>query len=112
MITIPYEFELYKQFSLKFYTVLMIHADDLQAVSVDEALIDVTLAVDGLRRSRDEKDSTLLCHDPAKELAEQIRKQVKDCTGCESEFHLTMSYLQLKILQSVLVYRTTSRSHD
>lgn len=80
----------------------MIHADDLQAVSVDEALIDVTLAVDSLRRSRDKKDSTLRPYDPAKELAEQIRKQVKDCTGCESEFHLTMFYLQLKIARVIL----------
>ncbi|KAE9408827.1 DNA repair protein [Gymnopus androsaceus JB14] len=81
VITIPYEFELYKQFSLKFYTVLMTHADDLQAVSVDEALIDVTLAVDRLREGA--KTESTCPYDPAKELAELIRKQVKDSTGCE-----------------------------
>ncbi|WVF71459.1 hypothetical protein IAT40_006263 [Kwoniella sp. CBS 6097] len=43
--TIPYEFETYKKFSLAFYTILMGYADELQAVSVDEALIDVTSAV-------------------------------------------------------------------
>ncbi|KAF9028865.1 hypothetical protein BDP27DRAFT_1387042 [Rhodocollybia butyracea] len=52
VVTIPYEFELYKKFSLEFYTVLMMHADDLQAVF-------------------------------AKELAEQIRTQVRKSTGCE-----------------------------
>ncbi|KAJ4482400.1 hypothetical protein J3R30DRAFT_2167635 [Lentinula aciculospora] len=79
ILTIPYEFELYKQFSLKFYTVLMTHADDLQAVSVDEALIDVTLAVNHLRGTCKDGDF----YDPAKALAEQIRKQVRESTGCE-----------------------------
>ncbi len=37
-----YEFETYKKFSLAFYTILMAYADELQAVSVDEALIDVS----------------------------------------------------------------------
>ncbi|KAJ3765498.1 hypothetical protein FB446DRAFT_794993 [Lentinula raphanica] len=89
ILTIPYEFELYKQFSLKFYTVLMRHADDLQAVSVDEALIDVTQAVNRFRRgpshSKDQSklDPVLLSYDPAKALAEEIRRQVREDTGCE-----------------------------
>ncbi|KAJ3993538.1 hypothetical protein F5050DRAFT_1577402 [Lentinula boryana] len=86
ILTIPYEFELYKQFSLKFYTVLMMHADDLQAVSVDEALIDVTQAVNRFRgRSSSSEDSheLLLKYDPAKAFAEEIRRQVKESTGCE-----------------------------
>ncbi|KAK7062843.1 deoxycytidyl transferase [Paramarasmius palmivorus] len=85
--TIPYEFELYKQFSLKFYTILMSHADDLQAVSVDEALIEVTSTVERLRAKANaevdpfsDKPSSF---DPAKELAESIRAQVRKATGCE-----------------------------
>ena len=58
----------YKQFSLQFYTILMSHADDLQAVSVDEALIDVTSSV---RRINAEvavsQDSSVIPFDPAKE---------------------------------------------
>ncbi|KAF8061713.1 hypothetical protein FPV67DRAFT_1783584 [Lyophyllum atratum] len=80
VITIPYEFETYKQLSLKFYTILMSHADDLQAVSVDEALIDVTNVVTQLR-SRSSQDPGAV--DPAKDFAETIRAQVRKATGCE-----------------------------
>lgn len=52
----------------------MAHADDLQAVSVDEALIDVTSAVD-----RSPSGS-------AKDYAELIRDQVREETGCEGQF--------------------------
>ena len=74
----------YKQLSLQFYTILMAHADDLQAVSVDEALIDVTSSVKRihaeLAQSQDPESSPA---DPAKDFAEAIRAQVKKATGCE-----------------------------
>lgn len=73
----------YKEFSLKFYTVLISFADDLQAVSVDEALIEVTNAV----RARAEVLEMQLGDDhdkdPAKEVAESIRDAIRDATGCE-----------------------------
>ncbi|KAG8966336.1 deoxycytidyl transferase [Tulasnella sp. 419] len=79
--TIPYEFEKYKDFSRKFYTVLMSFADDLQAVSVDEALLDVSNRV---------QTATLLRQDDGDEeqneaiiLAESIRDRIRDITGCE-----------------------------
>jgi len=100
IITIPYEFERYmkssrlnfpslivafsyKQLSLLFYTVLMSHADDLQAVSVDEALIDVTSTVNQLRPQARNEDTP---YDPAKDLAEMIRTQVRQATSCEGSF--------------------------
>ena len=65
----------------------MSHADDLQAVSVDEALIEVTSTVERLRAKANaevdpfsDKPSSF---DPAKELAESIRAQVRKATGCE-----------------------------
>jgi len=70
----------YKQFSLLFYTVLMSHADDLQAVSVDEALIDVTTTVNQLR-AQAQRESAL--QDPAKDVAEKIRAEVRKATTCE-----------------------------
>ena len=76
----------YKKFSLLFYTILMAHADDLQAVSVDEALIDVTTSV---RRIRSEisrsQGATRQIADPAKDFAEAIRTQVRRATKCEGE---------------------------
>ncbi|KAH9039423.1 hypothetical protein EDB84DRAFT_1397049 [Lactarius hengduanensis] len=84
LVTIPYEFERYRQLSLEFYTILMTHADDLQAVSVDEALIDVTSTVAQMRvvptGANDDGDSTST--DVAKELAESMRAQIKAATGC------------------------------
>jgi DNA repair protein REV1 len=57
----------------------MSHADDLQAVSVDEALVDVTTSVAQLTAKHPSNP------DPAKEFAEMIRLEVKKATGCEGE---------------------------
>jgi len=63
----------------------MSYADDLQAVSVDEALIDVTSTVARLKvvptGVDDDNDGTST--DIVKELAESMRAQIKDTTGCE-----------------------------
>lgn len=62
----------------------MAHADDLQAVSVDEALIDVTSSIERIQseiaRSREVSSSHT---NPAKEFAEALRAQVKNATSCE-----------------------------
>jgi DNA repair protein REV1 len=64
----------------------MCHADDLQAVSVDEALIDVTTTVNQLRIQARRDSSS---YDPAKNLAEKIRAEVRKATTCEGHFFLT-----------------------
>lgn len=59
----------------------MSHADDLQAVSVDEALIDVTNVVTQLRSKSSQEGVGI---DTAKDFAETIRAQVRKATGgCE-----------------------------
>ncbi|KIJ63335.1 hypothetical protein HYDPIDRAFT_92853 [Hydnomerulius pinastri MD-312] len=78
VITIPYEFERYKSLSLQFYTILMRHADDLQAVSVDEALIEVSSGVARLKAA-----APLSSENFAATLAGTIRAEVKRATGCE-----------------------------
>ncbi|KAG9127443.1 deoxycytidyl transferase [Ceratobasidium sp. 392] len=80
--TIPYEFERYKELSLKFYTILMGLSDDLQAVSVDEALIEVTSAVEALRVCALESGQ-LQVESYEKQMAENIRDKVRSATGCE-----------------------------
>ncbi|KAI9508820.1 DNA repair protein [Russula earlei] len=82
LVTIPYEFETYRQLSLEFYTVLMSCADDLQAVSVDEALIDVTSTVGQMKVEPTSGDDGASV-DIAKELAESMRAKIKAVTGCE-----------------------------
>lgn len=98
LITIPYEFEQYKRFSLLFYTVLMRHADDLQAVSVDEALIDVTSGVKRIEKlvaeNFDERDPEVQANvHPAKRLAEVIRNDVRDATNCEISIGVSYNVL-------------------
>ncbi|TFK84014.1 DNA repair protein [Polyporus arcularius HHB13444] len=101
ILTMPYEFERYKQFSLQFYTILMAHADDLQAVSVDEALIDVTSSVARIRAELAEREgSTDEPGDPAKDFAEAIRAQVKKVTGCE---------VSIGIAHNIMLSRVASR---
>ncbi|KAJ7494425.1 hypothetical protein B0H11DRAFT_2392932 [Mycena galericulata] len=87
IVTMPYEFERYKDLSLKFYTVLMSHADEVEAVSIDEALIDVTAAVSRLRTT-------------PKDFAETIRAEVKEATACE---------ISIGIAHNVLLARLATR---
>lgn len=53
----------------------MSYADDLEAVSVDEALVDVTSTFQQVETSRR--------RDSIKAYAESIRSKVKEETGCE-----------------------------
>ncbi|EJD46175.1 DNA repair protein [Auricularia subglabra TFB-10046 SS5] len=75
---IPYEFEKYKAFSLKFYGILLRHADDLQAVSVDEALLDISSRVARLVSS----DPTSPVSEAARRVAQGIQDEVRASTGC------------------------------
>ncbi|WVN88248.1 uncharacterized protein L203_103449 [Cryptococcus depauperatus CBS 7841] len=101
LVTMPYEFETYKKKSLAFYTVLMSYADDLQAVSVDEALIDVTAQATARARLPSETESGLSSkkkRDPALELAENIRNDVRRVTeGCEVSIGIAHNVLLAKL---------------
>lgn len=77
---------------MKFYTVLMSHADDLQAVSVDEALIDVTETVSQLRQRVALGGSQ---YDAAKDYAETIRAEVRKATSCESTSSFNHSFARV-----------------
>ncbi|KAL0947651.1 hypothetical protein HGRIS_013738 [Hohenbuehelia grisea] len=90
VMTIPYEFEKYKDISLKFYTVLMEYADDLEAVSVDEALIDVTTAVQRWSQSDPGADS-------AKSFADHLRQEVKLATACEVSIGIAHNILLARL---------------
>jgi DNA repair protein REV1 len=72
----------YKEISLKFYTILMSFADDLQAVSVDEALIEVTSIISRMKANEITKPGDTATRDAIQELAGSIRAQIKRATGC------------------------------
>ncbi|GAA5939241.1 hypothetical protein JCM1841_002930 [Sporobolomyces salmonicolor] len=78
ILTMPFEFEMYKDFSLKFYNILLAHAHFLQAVSMDEALLEVevcpTLSSDS---------------DPALDLAHRIRAEIFEATGCPASIGIS-----------------------
>ncbi|KAK2460652.1 hypothetical protein APHAL10511_007122 [Amanita phalloides] len=97
VMTMPYEFERYRQTSLQFYSILLQYADDVQAVSVDEALIDVTTAVRELSHKHSSSVSELLERDIAKELAEDMRAQVRDATGCEVSIGISYNILLARL---------------
>lgn len=101
-----YEFETYKKYSLAFYTILMGYADDLQAVSVDEALIDVTGAVAARELVPEEAEERVddgeghdqerrKPRDYAVEVAEKIRDDVRAETGCEGRFERCQADISL-----------------
>lgn len=83
--TIPFEFDKYKQISHKFYAILQKYSETLQAVSIDEALIEVVLPT-----------ATALL-DPALELAEKIRTEVREATGCEVSVGIGHNILLAKL---------------
>ncbi|KAJ7274282.1 hypothetical protein B0H12DRAFT_1066406 [Mycena haematopus] len=94
VLTVPYEFSRYTDLALKFYTVLMSHADDVQAVSIDEALVDVTTAVSRLRRAATRAGSP---QDPAKDFAERIRAEVRQATECEISIGISHNILLARL---------------
>ena len=81
----------------------MSHADDLQAVSVDEALIDVTETVSQLRHRAAIEGSP---YDPAKDFAETIRAEVRKATSCESTSCASAFLFFVWVGPGAFLYRT------
>lgn len=96
----------------------MSYADDLQAVSVDEALIDVTSTMAQMRvvptDANDDGDSTST--DIAMELAESMRAQIKAITGCNGtccvvsdQQTLTSCLASIGIAPNIMLARLATR---
>ncbi|GAN05676.1 DNA polymerase iv protein [Mucor ambiguus] len=73
---IPYEFEKYKSISKIFYEIMFHYADEMQAVSVDEALLEV-----GSHFTQPDEHSQ---EQQQEALATQIRDEIRQATGCEA----------------------------
>ncbi|GAA5943146.1 deoxycytidyl transferase [Sporobolomyces koalae] len=76
--TMPFEFERYREFSLTFYEILLKHAQILQAVSMDEVLLEVKVPP-AVSRDRD----------PALALAHEIRAEIFAATGCPASIGIS-----------------------
>ena len=68
LVCLPYDFAAYEKASRDFYSILLsVDTDALQAVSVDEALLDVSS----------------ICSGSPEPLAQSIRDQVREKTNCD-----------------------------
>lgn len=83
--TVPYDFDLYRSTSSKFYSILFSHAQDLEAVSIDEAYISLP----DTNPPRNQKQ--LL------ELAEQIRSEIREATGLETSVGVSHNKLLARL---------------
>lgn len=106
--TIPYDFEAYNSISLTFYTFLLEHSDALQAVSVDEALVDVSLLLQSMRegdattgslydRYRDHLGSQGEAWTAEKQLAEAFRDEIRERCGCEASIGIGSNILLARL---------------
>ena len=96
----------------------MTHADDLQAVSVDEALIDVTSSMARIKEEiTNSQELEVSSGDPAKDFAEAIREQVRKTTSCEGNSPVSndtciivdSSQVSIGIAHNVMLARLASR---
>ncbi|WFD28929.1 deoxycytidyl transferase [Malassezia nana] len=113
--TIPYTMEEYYTTSLQFYALLLGLADVLEVVSIDEALIDVSLLLHRLETAwaADERvfapEASLhdletafrahraSVHAPAAALAEAIRTLIRTTTRCEASIGVGANVLQARL---------------
>jgi DNA repair protein REV1 len=77
LVILPYEFASYKEVSHKLYEILFRYADDIEAVSCDEAYIDVT--------SKNSGDASIL--------AESIRKDIFEACKCTASIGMSHNRL-------------------
>lgn len=83
--TVPYDFELYRSISAKFYKILFSHAQELEAVSIDEAYISLPPA------DKPMASTDLLA------LAEGIRREILDATGCQTSIGVSHNKLLARL---------------
>ncbi|XP_034227355.1 DNA repair protein REV1 isoform X4 [Prunus dulcis] len=81
LVIIPYDFEAYEEVADQFYDILHKHSNKVQAVSCDEAFLDVTDA-EGL--------------DP-EVLASTVRKEIFETTGCTASAGISRNMLMARL---------------
>lgn len=110
--TIPYDFTAYNDIAIKFYTLLLTHADAIEAVSIDEALIDVSFLLDEMRNNvqaeqgdrktlmtsyKDHQNSQGNRWTEEKQLAEALRDEIRKQTGCEASIGIGSNILLARL---------------
>ncbi|KAF9204528.1 deoxycytidyl transferase [Haplosporangium sp. Z 27] len=103
LVVVPYEFQEYEDISIEFYKILLRYADELQAVSVDEALVDVTNKCSfpwhqksdftNIGQKQDQGPSRIT----PEALAEQVREEIFLATGCHASVGIAPNILLAKL---------------
>lgn len=97
---LPYDFPAYEVASRAFYEAIMTVGGVVQSVSIDEALIDATAIVYQAAGSQGvgiEEGSVWREQEKVDELASDLRKKIKDLTGCNVSVGIGGNILQAKV---------------
>ncbi|CAD6917748.1 unnamed protein product [Tilletia controversa] len=105
---IPYAFQEYHDTSLQLYSLLLTHADAIEAVSVDEALIDVSRLLPALHNNEPGPDPDLVSLyatqlttnpeiSPPTALAQALRSQIQSKTGCSASIGIGSNVLLARL---------------
>ncbi|KAK8114460.1 DNA repair protein REV1 [Apiospora kogelbergensis] len=97
---LPYDFPAYEEASRLFYESILEVGGVVQSVSIDEALIDVTLAIlkaIGSSGGRVDEGSMWREHEKADQIASGLRSQIKERTGCSVSVGIGGNILLAKV---------------
>ena len=99
LVVIPYEFEKYDECTRALYQILIQSSDFVQAVSCDEAFIDVTktIARDISSLKRNQLDTFLEYEKAVRTVAENIRDQIFKETGCTASVGIAHNILLARL---------------
>ncbi|KAF9581565.1 deoxycytidyl transferase [Lunasporangiospora selenospora] len=102
LVVVPYEFQQYEDISIEFYKILLGNSDELQAVSVDEALVDVTSkcfpcwgSKGGAAIKSGQLGTPAQLH--PKVFAQKIRERIYETTGCHASVGIGPNVLLAKL---------------
>ncbi|GAA5990963.1 hypothetical protein JCM10908_000100 [Rhodotorula pacifica] len=84
--TMPFEFDLYRSITLRFYDILLSHAAYIQVVSMDECLAELVVPPTVFREQ-----------DPAYDLAKRIKQEIFDATGCPASIGISYNILLARL---------------
>lgn len=93
LTVLPYDFEAYDKASRALYLTLVEFADDIQAVSCDEAFIDISSKI----FDSNSIISEMLIESKAKIIAEKIRERVLDSTKCNVSIGIAENMLLARL---------------
>ncbi|KAL2072575.1 hypothetical protein VTL71DRAFT_11918 [Oculimacula yallundae] len=97
---LPYDFPAYEEASRGFYDAILDVGGIVQSVSVDEALVDISshcLAAGGVDGLGSRKDCILREQEKADKIADELRRQIKEKTGCAVSVGVGANILLAKV---------------